>query len=593
MTNKNSFVGAPPATAIEVSGMSGHSPVQQPRQAKQSNTRIYIIATMCLIAVILGSVVAVLYEQGVFENDSSGNTVGVTIAPATKVPTLSPTVHPTGSPTYTPSAAPTYTPTSAPSLPPADCTVFYGDMQDASSPFSFISQSKTSPGRLVTGVVDTSHTVSASSPTSVLGLNFKNSGGNPYGIGAVTGAVYVNSDGSTILSATLSDPNFYIYKMGGITSGSPLDPDILHPQESDVVLAFLGDEDTASTVNVYTPYQVIGFDSAGNFFECTSHSTPNAACAGPWYSYHYVEVCPKNVFATKAPTSATAPTPLATPAPTSSTPTIEVVFTKNTTDEIVTAFENAMDFWNSVIINTHETVALPSGTTHAGTLGCSATSVFPDGTTELTGLTIFATIGPIDGVGQILGRAGPCSFSYEGATSSAFGMMMSRIGEMTFDEVDLQSMVDDGTLERVIMHEMGHVLGIGTLWHNFRKGSAGDADNDPRYIGVKGNEGYKQIGGLRSDIPIANTGGGGTANGHWRESTFPDELMSGYASGAMPASIMTVKTLEDLGYTVDESKAEAYSMLASQTNDIKFANVRMLVDDIATFKQDTVMTFNP
>ena len=35
---------------------------------------------------------------------------------------------------------------------------------------------------------------------------------------------------------------------------------------------------------------------------------------------------------------------------------------------------------------------------------------------------------------------------------------------MTFDTADLQAMEANGTLVDVITHEMGHVLGIGTIW---------------------------------------------------------------------------------------------------------------------------------
>jgi hypothetical protein len=467
----------------------------------------------------------------------------------------------------------------------------YGDIQGVPGPFSSFVQQLTNTGRLVTAVRETNHIVSAASPTSTLQLAFKSSEGNPYDIGSVSGSVLVNADASTTLTVTVSDPNFYIKKMGGVTSGSRLAPDILDPQASSALVVYEGTASSPSTVSRPTAFPVIGFDSNGNFFTCSAHSTPSAACAGPWYSYHFVEICPKNKFATKAPTAATLPIALGTPAPTSTSPLIDVVFTATSTPTaIVTAFENARDLWNDIIVNTHSDDALPAGTTSADQIGdCDPTSVFPSGTTSIDGITIFATIGTIDGPGGVLGRAGPCAFSYSGSTPSSFGQMMPRAGQMIFDSEDLQPMVDDGSLERVILHEMGHVLGLGTLWNQFRIGSAGDVNNDPRYVGVNGIAGYRQIGGLRSNIPLANTGSTGTANAHWRESTFEDELMTGYASGAMPVSAMTVKSLEDLGYTVDESKAEGYSILAAQQNALKAGGVaegKTFGDDILHFGGD-------
>ena len=35
---------------------------------------------------------------------------------------------------------------------------------------------------------------------------------------------------------------------------------------------------------------------------------------------------------------------------------------------------------------------------------------------------------------------------------------------MSFDTADLARMEADGSLTDVILHEMGHVLGFGTLW---------------------------------------------------------------------------------------------------------------------------------
>jgi hypothetical protein len=144
----------------------------------------------------------------------------------------------------------------------------------------------------------------------------------------------------------------------------------------------------------------------------------------------------------------------------------------------------------------------------------------------------------------------------------------------------------------VIMHEMGHVLGIGTLWDKFRKEDADDVDSDPRFVVENAVAGYQLLGGLRGDIPVANTGGTGTRNVHWRESTFEDELMTGFATGDMPVSIMTVNSLQDSGYTVDESKTEAYSILLAQQSSSKGSlnKARTFGDDILRFENDEVMT---
>ena len=42
--------------------------------------------------------------------------------------------------------------------------------------------------------------------------------------------------------------------------------------------------------------------------------------------------------------------------------------------------------------------------------------------------------------------------------------MLPYHGTMEFDTADLAAMEANGSLFFVIMHEMGHILGIGTLW---------------------------------------------------------------------------------------------------------------------------------
>lgn len=75
---------------------------------------------------------------------------------------------------------------------------------------------------------------------------------------------------------------------------------------------------------------------------------------------------------------------------------------------------------------------------------CSSTGV----------LTINAEVTAIDGVSGVLGSAGPTSVFVSCPTISASG-------DMTFDIADVESLEDSGFLEDVILHEMGHVIGVG------------------------------------------------------------------------------------------------------------------------------------
>ena len=67
------------------------------------------------------------------------------------------------------------------------------------------------------------------------------------------------------------------------------------------------------------------------------------------------------------------------------------------------------------------------------------------------------------------------------------------------------------------------------------------------------------VGGSGESVPVANTGGPGTADGHWRESVFDNELMTGYLdSGDNPLSAITVGSLGDIGYGVDLDASDPY-----------------------------------
>lgn len=158
----------------------------------------------------------------------------------------------------------------------------------------------------------------------------------------------------------------------------------------------------------------------------------------------------------------------------------------------------------------------------------------------------------IDGRGQILGQAGP--------THLRPGSLLPARGLMSFDVDDLEQMEDDGSLIDVILHEMGHVLGLGTLWSRFGL-ILGTGSVNPSFIGPRAMREYAQLrgGGTPEPVPVANTGGAGTRDGHWRESVFGNELMTGFIEAAEnPLSRVTVASFEDMGYEVNYDAADTF-----------------------------------
>jgi hypothetical protein len=65
-----------------------------------------------------------------------------------------------------------------------------------------------------------------------------------------------------------------------------------------------------------------------------------------------------------------------------------------------------------------------------------------------------------------------------------------------------------------------------------------------------------------TSVPVEGSqGGDGTINSHWRETTFNNELMTGFLNtGTNPLSKMSIKSLEDLDYTVDVSAADPFTI---------------------------------
>ncbi|MFT5905075.1 MAG: hypothetical protein ACI9E1_000665 [Cryomorphaceae bacterium] len=187
-----------------------------------------------------------------------------------------------------------------------------------------------------------------------------------------------------------------------------------------------------------------------------------------------------------------------------------------------------------------------------------------------TTVTINVNLEPIDGVGGTLGSAGPNTAKLNAAQSAITSTFLyADTGTMTFDTADLPGL--GSTLGDVILHEMGHVLGIGTLWSSSGAGIGGRqelyATGSGMYTGEFGlaayNAEFDQVGAF---VPIELGGGAGTANGHWNENDggggttgivsnitgedFSNELMTGWLGGDTFMSTLTIQSMRDLGYTV-------------------------------------------
>src|SRR5262245_28027530 len=120
-------------------------------------------------------------------------------------------------------------------------------------------------------------------------------------------------------------------------------------------------------------------------------------------------------------------------------------------------------------------------------------------------LHITASVTSIDGPGGILGQATPEYIRTSG------GLPMP--GLMNFDSYDMARMASNGTLLPTILHEMGHVLGIGSEWSYLGLASGS------QYFGSHAVNAYQVLAGngYLSSVPLETGGGSGTAGVHWSE----------------------------------------------------------------------------
>ena len=230
---------------------------------------------------------------------------------------------------------------------------------------------------------------------------------------------------------------------------------------------------------------------------------------------------------------------------------IELQFLTSVTPAQMQAFTAAKQRWEGIIVG--DVANLPNFSAAAGSCGANSPSI----RRPVDDLLILVTLQPIDGAGNILGGAAPCFVRSIGK--------LTVMGLMQFDTDDLDLLETNNLLQTVITHEMGHVLGYGTIWPDLGL-LAGGGGADPHFTGAQALSGFNLAGGTAYHgglkVPVENTGGPGTADAHWRESVFGSELMTGFVQlGVNPLSEVTVGSMADLGYVVNVAAADPYELV--------------------------------
>ena len=136
------------------------------------------------------------------------------------------------------------------------------------------------------------------------------------------------------------------------------------------------------------------------------------------------------------------------------------------------------------------------------------------------------------------------------------------VGTLALD-LDNYDVMSDAQMFETTWHEVGHVMGVGSLWECAGLIN-GSGTADPRFTGTEANQAYSALAGTSGLLPIEADGEPGPAYVHWDEGWLDREIMTGWAENGVgrdePISRITLGSLADLGWSVDYAQAEAFSL---------------------------------
>lgn len=205
----------------------------------------------------------------------------------------------------------------------------------------------------------------------------------------------------------------------------------------------------------------------------------------------------------------------------------------------------------------------------SGTASPSQMQAFADAEATLEGIITgtdvagFGTININASIAADDGPGGTLGFAQITNTGVGGGFRFSEAGIMSFDSADVPDLEADGTFAAVVLHEMIHLVGFGSLWegtNNLLTTPSNGGPNVGEYTGAAALAAYNAEFGLNASfIPVENDGGPGTFDGHWDEQFFGDptgsgafsaELMTGFLDAGSFLSATTRASFIDLGYNV-------------------------------------------
>jgi hypothetical protein len=157
-------------------------------------------------------------------------------------------------------------------------------------------------------------------------------------------------------------------------------------------------------------------------------------------------------------------------------------------------------------------------------------------------IRISAELKDIDGSGGILGQAGP--------TAIRTADYLPATAIMQFDIADADVFNGLGLWDDIVLHEMLHSIGFGSIW-GYTGDISGAGTANPLFTGASATLAYEALFDVTDSLGVpveGNAEGPGTQDSHWDDDTFGNEIMTGYINDGNYMSPMTVASLEDIGY---------------------------------------------
>ena len=226
----------------------------------------------------------------------------------------------------------------------------------------------------------------------------------------------------------------------------------------------------------------------------------------------------------------------------------------NNPDGFEDALEEAIARWEEIVVGDLPNMRIPFG---AATHEADSVRVFgvrydiPEGKL-VDDLHLIVRVDPILPIGNptIASAAG---WLYRTDNTGYLGLVQ-------YDLDDIFEDLQDGSAVETLVHEIGHAFMFPWRWQELGLNVGGN------YVGPNAVREYETLRGVVRDgqpVPLEPGDEPGTSGFHISEDVFDNELMTGYDNGPgvlQPLSRLSIAMTEDIGYRVDYSVADPYTL---------------------------------